>query len=202
MVIFIMDNFTKKTLDKIKTPHGSERLAKKRRISKVILIIDIILVVIIFMVFNRDSNDTEYYSTSVTYNNIVYRFSASKEMDTDNYLFSLSLRSNSNVDITERFKRSIAEIKLYGNDKFLFKTVLGENVQSIRLQPGELKTFITEIGNSKFTSFAEANPDTISPQKDTLLMFEDKHILLNAIITINTKEKIITDLKFKYEVDK
>ncbi len=197
-----MENFTKKTLKKIQSPQGSERLGKKRRISKVILIIDVILVVVIFMVFNRSSNDNEYYSTSVTYNNIVYRFSISKEMETDNYLFSLTLRSNSSVDIIEKFKKSIAEIKIFSNDKFLFRTTLGDNVQSIQLQPGELKTFITEIENRNFSSFAEANPDTISPQSDTLIMFEDKHVLLDTIITINTREKIITDLKFKYEVDK
>ncbi len=196
-----MSDFTQKTLEKIKAGSGSNKSEKKKRLSRIILFIDIVLVVVILILFSRQSPDIIYHTTSITYNEILYRISLSKEKKTNNLLFSLTVKSNSVKEKTQSYLKSIIHLTVGHNDNVLFKSILGDNITIIKLLPGELKTFVQEIDTFVLKNFAEQHPEFVIPKEKSLFMTEKRHIPMYVIVTLNTKENISTRLEFNYEVE-
>ena len=194
-------SFTQETLEKIRSGEKSETSEKKKKLSRIILFIDIIIIVAILIFFNQSNSNNPYYSTSLTYGGLHYRFSLTKDNRSGNYIVSLTIKSNIEKQKKEKYIKSIADLSILHSERIIYRTSIGDNVETITLLPGELKNFAKEIDGIHFIALSNDHPEYIIPREKTLLMAEKRHIPLHVEFSINTKEKISTTLNFKYEVN-
>ena len=194
-------DFTQDTLKRIRSGEKPENSLKKRRLSRIILFIDIIIVVLILAYFNRRGTESYYHTNSLTLNNLEYRFSLVNERKYSNYIFSLTIKSNSTSEEQYYYNKSIADLTIQHDKEIIYKTSIGDNITSIKLLPGEIKTIVKEIDTNYFIKYAKEHTEYIIPKNKTLLALERRHIPLQAIITLNTSEVISTILNFKFEIE-
>ncbi|MDY6932966.1 MAG: hypothetical protein SVZ03_01930 [Spirochaetota bacterium] len=194
-------DFTQETLEKIRTGEKPKTFIKRRRLSKIILIIDIIVIVIILAIINQRGHESIYHTTSLILDEMEYRFSLIREEKSSNYVLSVTIKSNSNVEKSYYYNNSIADINIQHAEAKIFNLSIGDNISSVKLLPGELKTFVKGIDISYFRRYAEENPEHITPPQKTLISLEKRHVPLQAVITLNTKERVSTKLNFKYRVE-
>ena len=193
--------FTQETLDKINKGEKSEGTVKKRRLSRIVLVIDIIIIVLIVVFVTRKNDDTKYYSSSLSFNHLEYRFSIVRERESRNYLFSLSIKSNATTAREYVYEKSIAQLTIRHNEDVVFNTMIGDNVTNMRLLPGELKTFVLGINADNFNIYAKEHTEHLISEKKSLWESEKTYLPLLIIIKLNTREAVSTSLDFNHEVE-
>ena len=194
------NNFIKNTLKKITTGEKSPETVRKRRLSRIILLIDIIVIIVILIIFRQDSQGPAYYTTSLSINEIGYRASITREQETGSYLFSLTVKSESNRKKIITYSVHLANIDIKYNDNIIYNFALGSGTEQIILLPEEVKTFIHKIDYTAVNKFSQEHNEAIKPEKKTLISAK-RYIPLECIITINTGEKTSAKLNFKYVVE-
>lgn len=194
------NNFIKNTLKKITTGEKSPDTVKKRRFSRIILLIDIIIIIIILIVFKKDTQIPAYYSTSLSISKVGYRASVTREQETGSYLFSLTIKSESDKKKIITFSDNIANIEIRYMNNIIYDFILGEGAEEIVLLPEEVKTFLHKIDYIVLKKFSNENKEAIKPGKRTLISVS-RYIPLNCRITINTGEKTSAEVNFKYVVE-
>jgi hypothetical protein len=186
-------------LERIHTGKHPASTVKKRKASRIILLVDIVLVILIMIfVYNR-APEKFYSSTSINYGGMQYRFSVTREGKENEYLFSLTIKNNLHVAKKVAYKNAIAELIIYYGKEEIYKTRTGDNITHLELLPSELKIFISRIDNSILDGFMSEHPDYIVSTKRSLFSRSKDYIPLTALATINLKEKISTTLKFNHE---
>jgi hypothetical protein len=186
-------------LDRIHAGKHPESTVKKRKASRIILLVDIVLVILIMIfVYNR-APEKFYSSTSINYGGIQYRFSVTREGRDNDYLFSLTIKNNLHMKKKVAYQNAIAELIIYHGKEEIYKTKTGDNITHLELLPGELKIFISRIDSSIIEGFMSEHPDYIVSAKRSLFSRSKDYIPLTALATINLKEKISTILKFNHE---
>ncbi len=193
-------SFLKDYIERVKSGKKSPESIRKRRLSRIILVIDIIIVITVLIIFNRNSNEPVYHSTSLSVNDIYYRASITREKESGIYLFSFVIKSESKKEKTLYFNESIAKLDLKYKMNTIYTTIIGDNLQKLKILPGEVKTFVSEINDSVIRQFASEHADVIIPRKKTLFHVK-RYIPLSGIITINTKEKVLARIDFNYMVE-
>ncbi|MDY6968400.1 MAG: hypothetical protein SVR08_07085 [Spirochaetota bacterium] len=193
--------FTQETLDKINKGEKSESTVKKRRLSRIVLFIDIIIIVLIVVFVTRKDDDIKYYSSSLSLNHLEYRFSIVREKESRNYLFSLSIKSNSTTESKFIYEKSIAQLTIHYNEDIIYSSTIGNNVTSIDLLPGELKRFVIDITADNFNNYAKEHTEHLIHEKRSLWESEKKYLPLSIIIKLNTREAVSTTLSFNHEVE-
>ena len=194
------NNFLRNTLKKITSGQKSPETVKKRRFSRVILLIDIIIIIIILIIFKKDAQIPAYYTTSLSINETGYRASITREQETGLYLFSLTIKSESNKKKIITFSNHIAKIEIKHRNDVIYDFTLGESVKEIILLPEEVKTFLHKIDYIALKKFSNKNKEAIKPGKKTLISV-NRYIPLECIITIYTGEITSTKLNFNYMVE-
>jgi hypothetical protein len=186
-------------LERIHTGKHPVSTVKKRKASRIILLVDIVLVILIMIfVYNRVP-EKFYSSTSINYGGMQYRFSVTREGKENEYLFSLTIKNNLHVAKKVAYKNAIAELIIYYGKEEIYKAKTGDNITHLELLPGELKIFISRIDSSILDGFMSEHPDYIVSTKRSLFSRSKDYIPFTALATINLKEKISTTLKFNHE---
>lgn len=186
-------------MERIQAGKHPTSTVKKRRASRVILLVDIVLVILIMIfVYNR-APEKFYSSTSINYGGILYRFSVTREDKGNEYLFSLTIKNNLKKAKRVAYINAIAELTIYHGKAVIYKTETGDNITHLKLLPGELKIFISRIDSSIIDAFMSEHPDYVVSSKRTLFSRSKDYIPLTALATINMKERISTTLKFNHE---
>ena len=194
------NNFLKNTFKKITSGQKSPETVRKRRFSRIILLIDIIIIIIILIVFKKDAQVPEYYSTFLSINEAGYRASITREQDTGSYLFSLTIKSESVRKKNLIFSGQLAKIEIkYMNDN-IYDFALGKGIEKLELLPEEVKTFLHKIDTKAIRRFSDENNNAIKPVKKTLVSV-NRYIPMECVVTINTGEKTSVKMNFNYLVE-
>jgi hypothetical protein len=186
-------------LERIHAGKHPESTIKKRRASRIILLVDIVLVILIMIFIYNRVPEKFYTSTTINYGGIQYRFSVTRESKKNEYLFSLTIKNNLQEIKRVAFSDAIADLIIYHGRDEIYKTRTGANITHLKLLPGELKIFINRIDSSTIEGFMSEHPDAIISKKRSLFSRSKDYIPLTALVTINLKEKISTKLKFNHE---
>jgi len=194
------ETFTGKALKKIRYGNSSSQNPRKRRISRLILVIDAVFILLIIVFFNTKKPEEVYHSSSMKYKNLNIRFSVSVEKQTHDYLFSLTLNSESDKKTKIQFKRSLAKINIFHKKTEIIQKKIGPETLFIRLDPGESRSFITQVSSKKFDTFAREKLNIRKRERKTLFQFDDMSMLLRAVMTLNTDTEISSAIEFKHEV--
>lgn len=188
-------------LNRIKTGEKSPRSMKKRRLSRIFLLVDGIIIVLILIFFYQKESPTHlYHSTNINYDNCNYRISSMQNEEQGLIRFSFTITSKSETKKLIKYLNKIAQIKLLNNNKVLQTGIIGKNVKKIELEPGETKTFVLEIETNKIQDYAKENPNLLVSATDSFLSFKQTDLPINANIEIFTDKNLSTTLKLYYKV--
>lgn len=194
-------DFIKETFERIKLGKKSKDSEKKKRLSRIILFLDIVIIVFILAFFNRKTPRSLYHTTSLKYSGFQYRFSLLRENKSKDYLISTTIISNSKNEKDQYYSQSIAHLTIQHGESIVYKTSIGDNITNIKLYPGESKTFVKEIDEFHFRDYSNKHPESIISTDSSIFMKENMYIPLQANITLNTKEVISTSLNFNYRLE-
>ncbi len=193
---------TKELLDRIYSDKKEKRPSNKRKVPGFLLFINLLLVLTIIYLFKSEHSDSPYFTTSLSYRNASFRYTVSRRKKSDQYIFSLTINSNSLKDITLPFKGlSILTVKIKYMDQTITTFEVGEKPGILLLKTQEAKSFMKSLDREVIRTFALENPQCIIPQQKSLIPLDVRHIPLQAVITLNSGEPVSTYLNFKYEVD-
>jgi hypothetical protein len=194
------NTFREQMLERIREDKQPETSQKKRKLSKILIIVDGILIALILLfMYNKDDNRL-YQSTSLDFDNVRYRFSVGLDEDTNNHLFTLSMKSLAKKEKSINYYNSIAKLYIYHNLVLITENEIAPEVKKVKFLPGEVKTFVIPLEETKIIAYIKKNPDSVPKGIRSLIQFEGAQLPLEAKIIINVKNKVSTHLHFNYEV--
>lgn len=185
-------------LDRFRQGLPSEETTKKRKLSRALVFINLILLIVMLFVFKRPV-ERSYHTTSVEFDGALYRLSMVRDTHGGGYRASLSVESTTGEFKTITFDRPLAELSIMYDDSVIDRLELGESTTRLSLHPGETRNFARRIPDTRLIEFRDEHPETLVPPRRTIFS-RDQHIPLKARLTINRGGKISTTLNFNYEV--
>lgn len=194
------ESFTQQALERIRSGKSQGDSAKKRRISRILLLVDGILVIFLILYFsNRDSSE-DIQTAALTFGKIQSRLTLAKDWERGNLISTLTL-SNQGKEQTITFINNIATLQVRKNDTILLGRTLGNNVKRLPLASGESRTFSSSIPISELRRAAGHSPDDRVKQRKTLFQFQKDYIPLTLTCTLHTEEELSLDIPLRLEVE-
>ncbi len=186
-------------LERIQAGRHQNSTVKKRRLSRIILVIDALVIVLILLFIYNRAPEKLYTSTSINHGGLQYRFSMTKEGAAQQYLFSLSIKNTLPRQKRVSYNGGISDLLLlHGRDE-VYRTAIGDAITGLSVLPGEVKNFISVIDTAVIERFVSAHPEYILSEK-SFLARRNEYVPLVALIRINIGEPISTTLNFNHEV--
>lgn len=199
-----MDNgesFKEKTLKRLRSKEKPYPSNRKRRISRILVIVDIILIVLLFLYFTSDRSDTFYKTSPLSFGNLDIRFSVIKDRDTGNYLLSLSMASNEQEPATYTFDENIASVKVLADSTPVEKIYLGRGVKSLKFQEGERKSFNAILEKQVLNDFIEQSPGGKYDTRRLIIGTAGDGLPVSINLTINYGDGITTYIDFYHKAE-
>jgi hypothetical protein len=195
------ENFTEKTLKRIRSDPNSNGSKNRKNFSRIILFVDALILVILIIYFTSGENKKpdEFQTSVINYQGYTIRSSTGIIDETDNYYFSISLKSRDNKKKILLFNNFVGSLKIYHKKRLILEKVIGNNIKDITILPDEVKFFTTEVGREKFDNYLLKNTKKKTIRK-TLFQFGKNSYKLNAIIKLNIDKGISSTLEFTHEV--
>jgi hypothetical protein len=195
------EEFKERALRKIRSKESVDDSRRKRRLSKIFLAIDAIIILLVLLYFYDGSGPEEaYYSTKLDHKKMEFRFSVATVKKSKSYLFTLSIKSNREKKSDIAFDGSIARVEIFQKEDKLLEKRLGNGVNMLSMHPTEIKTFAENIGFTLLDKYIQENSDLLQVRKKSLIQFRKQEIDFRARITLNTSEKITSTVEFKHGV--
>jgi len=194
--------FTEKTLQKIRSGGKSEKSRRKIRLSRIILVIDALLIVLIVFYFNTRDTGKTYKTSTLTCSEIKFRLSVNSDPETSAYMFTITAEPLRDRETTLKFRGTLAHLDIIHENSVIIKRSIGEPLTSLTLAPGDARTFVSVIEKE---TLKQALPGSLRPEKPerkTLFQFNAAGVPLTARITINTPDPVSSELPFIFEVHK
>ncbi len=191
------DTFTQRTLERIRASERNPESQKKRKLSKIILVLDGIIVAVVLVYFFSKDDKINYKTTTVQYKSYSFRYSISGSVKRPQ-VFSLSIKSKAKVKTILALKKHLATIEIKHKNILLLSKNL-DTPKKILLSPGESKTFVTLFQYNTIKNAIMTKTPFEMPRR-TLLSTGGKNVTLNTTISIYAGEKIATTLPFNFEV--
>ncbi len=187
-------------IEKYKSGGISESSQKKRKLSGALVLINVGMLIII-LIFFRQSSEKKNLNAGISYDSLLYSFNIKKSEKEDVPLFTAAIISQAAQDRDFNFRSSIGNITLKYKDVVVYDGVIGEKIEALRLRPGETRKIILRIDRSGIDNLIEENPDAVIPKKKSNLFRQQQYVPLQALIRINTASPITLSLDFNYEID-
>ncbi len=188
-------NFSEKAFERIKKGERSPESRKKRRLSRILLLADGVLIVLILLFFYGDKKGPIYETASVKFRDLDIRYSVSTEEESGDYLFAMTVKNSTNKPIKYFFKKSLAVLSVRHESKQIFSTIIAEGVKEINLSPGKNKTFVEMVPKKNLEITGNRKP-----ARKSLFDFTDTRIPLEAVFVFSPGEEITTSITFKHGV--
>jgi hypothetical protein len=190
----------KNTLNRIKTGKHPDATVKKRRLSRMILLIDgLVIVLILLFMYNRQP-DKVYHSQALTYDECEYRFSVSGLPGQNKLFFSLSILSKKKQRTVIYFNKTLATMAVMYNNDVIYNNIFGKDITSLALQPDESKTFVLQANQELLQAYAATHPAALINDPQKIFSFKKTNLPITVELTLQTGKKLTTALHFNYEV--
>lgn len=195
------EEFKERALRKVRSKESIDDTRRKRRLSKLFLVIDAVIILMVMLYFYNGSEPQEaYYTTKINYHKMEYRFSVATVKKSNNYLFSLSIKSNRERVSEIKFNNSIATIDISRKDQKVFEKKLGNGINRLKMYPAEIRSFAENIDFKIMDDYINENSDLLQIKKKSLINFRSREVKFTAKIKLNTVEKIVATVDFKHGV--
>ncbi|MCP4135407.1 MAG: hypothetical protein GY754_30840, partial [bacterium] len=127
------ETFTQKTLKSLRTHDGSERRTRKRKLSRIILFVDAIVVVLILIFFQTRTPEEHNRSATINYKDMQIRFSITNQKESGIYLYSITLKSTSKKQTVYTFDKSIAQLRIFHKNNTVITKTIGNDLVRLNL---------------------------------------------------------------------
>jgi hypothetical protein len=195
------EEFKERALRKVRSKDSFDDTRRKRRLSKIFLAIDAVIILLVMLYFyDGDGPEEAYYTTKLDYKKMEFRFSVATVKKSKSYLFTLSIKSNRERESELTFNNSIARIEIFHKEHKLFEKKLGSGVNRFKMIPTEIKSFAENVEFNVMDKYIKENSDLLQVRKKSLIQFRDQLVNFTAKITLNTSEKITATVDFKHGV--
>ncbi len=186
-------------IERYKQGLPSEETSKKRKLSRTLIFVNLMLLVVMIFVFKRPA-ERAYHTATVEFDGVQYRLSMVRDTRDGGYRAALSVESSPGAVKTIDFARPLAVLSIIYEDSELDRIEFGDSAARLVLHPGETRSFIRRIPETRLREFRKEHPEALVPPRRTIFSREQS-IPLKARLTINTAGKISTTLNFNYEVE-
>jgi hypothetical protein len=194
------ESFTQQALERIRSGASQGDSAKKRRISRILLLVDVILVIFLILYFTNRGKEEDIQTGTLSFGNIQARLTLAKNRDRELFMTTLTL-SNRGREQTLAFTGNMAILRVRKNDEVLLERTLGPGLKSLTLAADEARTFSLSIPFSKLRQAAGYPGEERVRQRKTLFQFQEDYIPLTLTCALQTGEKISLELPLRLEVN-
>lgn len=185
-----------------RTGEKSPSTIKKRRLSRLFLIVDgIIISLILIYLYQSTPKEEQIYKKSITYDQYTFTLYAHPEPEKNKITYSLSILSNSDKNQTLFLKKRIADLNINSGQDLITQKIISKNLSMLLLAPNEKKSFIVTIEDDHIVKYAHQNKHKLVPKENNILLNKKNSIPLNAELIIYTEKKLILNLETKYKVE-
>jgi len=194
-------NFTEKTLERIRSGKRVDSSTKSKKISRLILIADAAVIILIIFFLQNRKGDGFYKTVRFTKDKIAIRLSITKDSNSRDYLYSLIIKSNYKQKVTLNFKNEIATININSPKNLITSLHLGQNIKKLEILPNEFKNFITILNSEIIKEHILSHPDDVKKIQKTLIQLSNDYLEVENKIKINfIDEPQKSSIPFKCEV--
>ena len=169
-----------------------ERFRRKFKFSRVFMIGNIVLLVIVFAVVLNFMRDNPYTSTTFHVGDVQYRFTANINKDGALNVIS-TLKADEPTQI--EFENGISEILLYAEGKEIKRFTFGKEKTVLTIESGETKLFQSELTRNELESLLKEN-GVISDKNKSIISFIKRFSKMKAVFIIKKKEPVKAELEF------
>ncbi|MBP8082315.1 MAG: hypothetical protein KAZ87_03830 [Spirochaetes bacterium] len=169
-----------------------EKFRKKFKFSRIFMIGNVVLLVIVFAVVLNFMRDNPYTSTTFNVGDVQYRFTANINKEGQLNVIS-TLKASEPVQI--EFENGISEIILYAEGKEVKRFTFGKDKTVLSFESGETKLFQSEITKNELESLLKEN-GLIDEKNKSIISFIKHFAKMKAVFIIKKKEPIKAELEF------
>lgn len=183
----------------------SDNLQRKKRISRVIMLADFLLLALIFIfVSNYTGNKANYFGkpSSVMLGSTLFRLGVSYLEEMEVYSFHVTIEKSDQVkDKKPTVKQSLAssmQLGLYIADKLIVKKNWNLESELSGMDFFETKLFTMDISENKIQSlFREFEHQVVKAKDDSLISFDNDKIAAKLRLLLNDKIILVKDISFE-----
>ena len=190
------ETFTEQTLKRIRSGELSPATKKKRSLSRMIFLIDAIVVTLILVFLVSRNSEKDYTSATANTAGLTARFSVSNSSEAESYIMSLSLTSSLDAEKTWIFDKSIATVNLSHNKNVFYTSDISKNTLNLKILPGEVRTFTAMVPAYIINDYLNAH---VPKKKRTIVDFVVPSETIDAELTVNLSEKKTLLISFEQE---
>lgn len=173
--------------------------SKRKKYSRMIVFFDALIILIVLLVITNRGNDKAFYTSKVTVNSAEIIYTITEIPETNNILFSLTLKGTDTKDYKIFLNGSLANLVIYDGTIKINETIIGTGMREISLAKDETRVFTSEIDSEVINNYFK-NIKKIKPRKKSLVDFTSRLFQLKSEITLNFKDPLKIPMDFKYEV--
>lgn len=189
------------TLSRFRSQETARQSSKKKRVSTGLIVINLAIIALLFLYYNKNKPGQEYLSTSFNYRDASFRLSLSRITNTGSYAFYLSTRSSGNGPLSLRFTGGMADLVVLCGQDVIITVPMGRDIAALALKPGESNLQKESVDSHEFMFYAQSHPDRLVEGKRSFFITRRPYLPLTAEIRIHTMQPVSTSIAFKYEVE-
>ncbi|MCL2025455.1 MAG: hypothetical protein FWG92_01465 [Leptospirales bacterium] len=194
------ETFTERTLKEIRSDKASQPVKKRRNISRIIIVVDILIIAIVFVFLNTRNTKNEYITASANGSGLNMRFSVTNEKDDKTYMFTITLLSATDAEKTWTFEPHLAALKLSHSGDIFHENKFGGKISKISLLPGEARIFTLQIPFEIIDMYLKEKNNVPKRRKTLIDLFFKSEETIRAEAELNLQDKISALISFEHEV--
>ena len=194
------ETFTEQTLKQIRSGETSPAMKKKRNTSRIIMLVDILILAVVIIFLNTRNSKNEYTTASANGSGLNMRFSVSEEKSSKTYLFTITLLSSVDDEKTWNFEPCLATLKLSCAGSTFYEDKFGVKISKISMLPGEARTFPLQIASEIIDIYSKEKANAAKRRKTLFDLLVKSGETINAEAVLNLQDKISASISFEHEV--
>lgn len=180
--------------------HQHEKpVSKRRKYSRLIVIFDALIILIVLLIISNRGKNSAFYTSKVAVKSTEINYTITEIPETNNLLFSLTLKGTDKTDNKIPLKGCLAKLLVYDGENKIHAAEIGSGMKEIVLANDETRIFTSEI-NSQILDDYFKNIKKIKPQKRSIIDFTSRSFMLRSEVTLNFIDPLKIPMDFKYEV--
>lgn len=173
--------------------------SKRKKYSRLIVIFDALVILIVILIITNKGNDSAFYTSKVVVKSTEINYTITEIPETNNILFSLTLKGTDKKDNKISLKGSLAKLSIYDGNNEIYFTEIGSGMKEIILANDEIRIFTNEISSEILNDYFK-NIKKIKPRKRSIIDFTSRSFHLRSEIILNFSDPLAIPIDFKYEV--
>ncbi|HOD15331.1 MAG TPA: hypothetical protein PK307_16420 [Spirochaetota bacterium] len=195
------ESIREQTLRRFRSQENARESSKKKKVSAGLIIINLAIIALLFLYYNKNKPGQEYLTSSFNYRDASFRLSMSHMNNTGSYIFYLSTRSSGDGPLSLRFTGGMADLVVLCGQDVIITVPMGRDIAALALKPGESNVQKESVDHHEFMFYAQSHPERLVEGKKSLFLSRRPYLPLKAEVRIHTEQPVSTSLTFKYEVE-